>query len=300
MSMHPAASRYTPLQLDLNEQHKARERRMHDAARARLAALPAPEPSPAPVLARFGSPLDRVKEAVEAVRPTVRATSSAILTAKDIKAEVAAQYFLTVDTLIGRCRLWEVVRPRQIAMYLTHVICPKMSLPQIGRAFNRDHTTILSALYKIRRLVATDPVVDAEIKELLVFLATAPTPPVADPHVSPVDFYGRKPMVNRAGIRYGMLIVIDDTPVSFRKGNKIDWLWNCKCDCGDTKLIRADRLRSKTRGLRNCGCLLRESARQRAILRPRAFGGRFTPRPSVLSDIDAWKSLGIKSKPRVT
>ena len=47
-----------------------------------------------------------------------------------------------------------MVRPRQIAMYLSKLLTP---LPAIGRRFGgRDHTTVLHAVRKITGLVAED------------------------------------------------------------------------------------------------------------------------------------------------
>ncbi|KAF0124227.1 MAG: dnaA, partial [Methylocystaceae bacterium] len=59
-----------------------------------------------------------------------------------------------------------VVRPRQIAMYLSKVLTLR-SLPEIGRRFGgRDHTTVLHAVRKIEELAAKDKGL-AEVIELL-------------------------------------------------------------------------------------------------------------------------------------
>jgi len=42
-----------------------------------------------------------------------------------------------------------------------------MSLPNIGRQFNRDHTTVLSGLRKVERLRAADPWYNARIARLI-------------------------------------------------------------------------------------------------------------------------------------
>lgn len=66
------------------------------------------------------------------------------------------------DMLSAR-RTKDVVRPRQIAMYLAKMLTPK-SLPEIGRGFGgRDHTTILHAVRKIARLVEEDAELAADI-----------------------------------------------------------------------------------------------------------------------------------------
>jgi chromosomal replication initiator protein len=52
-------------------------------------------------------------------------------------------------------RARSVARPRQVAMYLARELTP-LSLPQIGRRFDRDHTTVLHACRTIAALVAAD------------------------------------------------------------------------------------------------------------------------------------------------
>lgn len=67
-------------------------------------------------------------------------------------AELAATGFqaegqpLTVDTLLNPRRTRALVVPRHVVMWLTYKLCPHFSLPQLGRVFNRDHTTIMHAV----------------------------------------------------------------------------------------------------------------------------------------------------------
>ena len=59
-----------------------------------------------------------------------------------------------------------VVKPRQIAMYLSKALTPR-SLPEIGRRFGgRDHTTVIHAVKQIERLRAADSELDADIRLL--------------------------------------------------------------------------------------------------------------------------------------
>ena len=41
-----------------------------------------------------------------------------------------------------------------------------MSLPQIGKLFKRDHTTVLSSIKTIEREISANPSIDIEISEL--------------------------------------------------------------------------------------------------------------------------------------
>ena len=59
-----------------------------------------------------------------------------------------------------------MVRPRQIAIYLTKVLTSK-SLPEIGREFsNRDHTTIIHSVKTIEKLKSNDPEMIENINKL--------------------------------------------------------------------------------------------------------------------------------------
>jgi chromosomal replication initiator protein len=63
-------------------------------------------------------------------------------------------------------RTANVVRPRQVAMYLAKSLTLR-SLPEIGRRFGgRDHTTVLHAVRKIEGLVGNDMALAEEIEIL--------------------------------------------------------------------------------------------------------------------------------------
>jgi chromosomal replication initiator protein len=68
--------------------------------------------------------------------------------------------------MLSQRRTANVVRPRQIAMYLAKTLTMR-SLPEIGRKFGgRDHTTVLHGVRKIEALVAIDGELDGEIQQL--------------------------------------------------------------------------------------------------------------------------------------
>jgi hypothetical protein len=85
---------------------------------------------------------------------------------EEIKTVVARAYNCSCLDLISARRAANVVRPRQIAMYLAKKLTPR-SLPDIGRRFGgRDHTTVLHAVRKIAGLVLTDDALAQEIDGL--------------------------------------------------------------------------------------------------------------------------------------
>lgn len=82
------------------------------------------------------------------------------------RAVVAAFPGVTVRDLKSARRTKDVVKPRQIAMYLAKSLTLR-TLPEIGRRFGgRDHSTILHAFRKIEGLVKTDPDVAAKIEQI--------------------------------------------------------------------------------------------------------------------------------------
>ena len=66
-----------------------------------------------------------------------------------------------------------------------------------------------------------------------------------------------KEKLDLIGQRFGRLIVIDKAPNYVLPSERIKSQWLCRCDCGNTKIIKTDYLRcGSTRG---CGCLQRET-----------------------------------------
>jgi chromosomal replication initiator protein len=79
---------------------------------------------------------------------------------------VARQYNVSRADLLSSRRTANVVRPRQVAMYLAKILTLR-SLPEIGRRFGgRDHTTVLHAVRKIEGLVSNDQALAEEIEAL--------------------------------------------------------------------------------------------------------------------------------------
>jgi chromosomal replication initiator protein len=112
-----------------------------------------------------GAPLT-VETAETAIRDLVRTQEPRRVKIDDIQKLVASHYNISRADILSSRRTANVVRPRQIAMYLSKVLTPR-SLPEIGRRFGgRDHTTVLHAVRKIEELVAKDKSL-AEVIELL-------------------------------------------------------------------------------------------------------------------------------------
>jgi chromosomal replication initiator protein len=85
---------------------------------------------------------------------------------EDIQRVVARHYNVSRQELVSNRRTRVIVKPRQIAMYLSKTLTPR-SFPEIGRRFGgRDHTTVLHAVRKIEELISADQKLSQEIELL--------------------------------------------------------------------------------------------------------------------------------------
>ncbi len=85
---------------------------------------------------------------------------------EDIQRVVARHYNVSRQELVSNRRTRVIVKPRQIAMYLSKTLTPR-SFPEIGRRFGgRDHTTVLHAVRKIEDLISGDTKLSHEIELL--------------------------------------------------------------------------------------------------------------------------------------
>ncbi len=100
------------------------------------------------------------------VRDLIRPQEPKRIKIEDIQRVVARQYNVSRSDLLSSRRTANVVRPRQVAMYLAKTLTLR-SLPEIGRRFGgRDHTTVLHAVRKIEALVSKDAALSDEVELL--------------------------------------------------------------------------------------------------------------------------------------
>jgi chromosomal replication initiator protein len=112
-----------------------------------------------------GAPLT-VETAEMAIRDLVRVREPRRVKIEDIQKLVANHYNISRPDILSSRRTATVVRPRQIAMYLSKVLTLR-SLPEIGRRFGgRDHTTVLHAVRKIENLAKADSSLSEELELL--------------------------------------------------------------------------------------------------------------------------------------
>ncbi|MDO5549079.1 MAG: chromosomal replication initiator protein DnaA [Eubacteriales bacterium] len=83
-----------------------------------------------------------------------------------ILREVSNFYTIPVEKLRGSGRSRDMVQPRQVAMYLVRKLTD-YSLPEIGKVFSRDHTTVLHSINKVEEYLKTTSEMENIIKTLI-------------------------------------------------------------------------------------------------------------------------------------
>jgi chromosomal replication initiator protein len=90
-----------------------------------------------------------------------------ILKPEIILAVVCEFYGLSVEDVRGAKRLRPLVRARHVAMYLIRDLLDNYSYPMIARIFDdRNHTTVISGVEKIREQIAVNGEMLAQINQL--------------------------------------------------------------------------------------------------------------------------------------
>ena len=87
------------------------------------------------------------------------------VTVEKIFSAITDRVGITKADMIGKRREKSVAEARHLAIYLIREMT-EMSFPNIGKLFDRDHSTILTSYQKIVRKVATDSSFALEIGEL--------------------------------------------------------------------------------------------------------------------------------------
>ena len=111
----------------------------------------------------FGGELsvDRAEKVLEDLLPASDRTP----TVEAIKGLVCDRYNVRPAEMDSPRRARSVARPRQVAMYLAKQLT-SLSLPDIGRKFGRDHSTVLHGVRKIEGLMKDDKALAEEVEAL--------------------------------------------------------------------------------------------------------------------------------------
>ena len=89
-----------------------------------------------------------------------------LLSVKDVVKTVSDFYNITEENIYNKTRRKEVVRPRQVVMYLLREDF-SVSFPSIGEKLGgRDHTTVIHSYNKMKEDLKTDTLLSQEISQL--------------------------------------------------------------------------------------------------------------------------------------
>ena len=106
---------------------------------------------------------------IDFLRDTLKdilALQERLVTIENIQKVVAEYYRIKVADLKSKSRARSVTRPRQVAMALAKELTNK-SLPEIGRAFERDHTTVLNACREVPKFREKDSSIQEDWANLI-------------------------------------------------------------------------------------------------------------------------------------
>jgi chromosomal replication initiator protein len=110
------------------------------------------------------TPIDRALAEI-VLRDLITDAESTQISTAMIMAATAEYFETTVEELRGPGKTRSLAQARQVAMYLCRELTD-LSLPKIGQAFGRDHTTVMYAERKIRGEMAQRREVFDHVKEL--------------------------------------------------------------------------------------------------------------------------------------
>ena len=94
-----------------------------------------------------------VPNVARAIKDLYKGKADTLPTPKLIISETGRFYNIDEDTLRGTLKNKGTAEARQIAMYLIRKMT-NLSLPDIGREFNRDHSTVIHAVRKVETALA--------------------------------------------------------------------------------------------------------------------------------------------------
>lgn len=110
----------------------------------------------------LGVPIDY--ELAESVVRNI-AVSKKIITIDLIKKTVSREYGISITDMVSKSRRQTVVRPRQIAMYLSRKYTDQ-TLQAIGRSFNRYHATAMHAVGTIEKSIKNEVAMRKHIEHI--------------------------------------------------------------------------------------------------------------------------------------
>ena len=102
---------------------------------------------------------------MKAVRELIRSYESFMPSPELIIEETSKGYGVDVSDILSTSRTKEITMARQVAMYIIRQLT-KLSLPEIGKVFSRDHTTVIHSLEKVEGLIKDDRETAEKIRDI--------------------------------------------------------------------------------------------------------------------------------------
>ena len=84
----------------------------------------------------------------------------------DVQKATSKYYNVTVESMISSKRQRNIVKARQMAMYIARKLTG-VSYPELGSCFNRDHSTVISSCDKIESELVEDERLKKDLEEIM-------------------------------------------------------------------------------------------------------------------------------------
>ncbi len=97
------------------------------------------------------------------------------ITIDAIQKKISEYYKISTRDMTSKRRAREIARPRQVAMYISKELTSR-SLPEIGRRFDRDHSTVIHAIKTVRTLMNRDHAFRDEVTHIKHIVAQGTGP----------------------------------------------------------------------------------------------------------------------------
>ncbi|HOX43704.1 MAG TPA: chromosomal replication initiator protein DnaA [Myxococcota bacterium] len=92
-------------------------------------------------------------------------SNSSPLSIEDVQKAVCNAFNVKLSDMKSKRRHRSISRPRQIAMYLCRT-CLSATYPDIGSHFNKDHSTVITAVTNVDKLIASDPATKEKVEAI--------------------------------------------------------------------------------------------------------------------------------------
>ncbi len=112
-----------------------------------------------------GKPID-MEFAKSCISELLGGAEPTSVTIDKIFTAIYRKYNIKKEDIVGARRTKEVAAARHLAIYLVRTIT-EMSLPNIGKVFNRDHSTVMSSIEAAEKRIRLEPMLEIEIKEMI-------------------------------------------------------------------------------------------------------------------------------------